>query len=65
LTGDNWSALNEALGYDVRTEWTDGDLEYIEQAIDSPKIRSALIPTYIWVRYDDTYPDQCITYVRL
>lgn len=65
LRGDNWSALENALGYDPRQTWTDGDLEYIEQAIDSEKIRRALSNRYDWVVYDDTFPTGCQTYVRL
>ena len=65
LTGDDWSALTDALGHDVRDSWTDGDLDWIEQAIDDRQIRRALSIEYDWVIYDDTYPDHCQTWVRL
>lgn len=63
---DNWDALTDAVGRDLREDWTDGDLEYPEQAIDDPSIRAELRGAgYDWVIYHDTYPRQCTTYVRL
>ena len=65
LTSDDWGALADVLGRDPRETWTDGDLEYIEQAIDDRHIRSELAKNWAWVKYDDTFPDRCETWVRL
>ena len=63
---DDFRALSDALGYDPRDGWTDGDLEYPEQAIDSAAIRAELAAAgYEWVIYHDTFPANCTTYVKL
>lgn len=60
---DAWHTLADALGVEASALRRG---ERIERIIDDPARRAALRAAgYEWVVYEDTYPDQCVTWVYL
>jgi len=43
----------------------DGEMAYLHKYIDLPEVRAILAKQYDWVVYEDSYPEDCTTYVRL
>ena len=65
-TRDQFCVLADAIGMttDDAQDWMDSG--YLYPWEESGSVRNALIESaYIWLRYEDDYPDDCITWMKI